>query len=57
MFNPPQIFSDTETAAHVPSGIQASGLGSTVVVHWSNNDIMVCLFIFCKYSMICDKKK
>ena len=40
VFNPPQIFSDTE--APPGGGIPAAaGLGSTVVVHWTNNDIIV----------------
>ena len=47
VFNPPQIFSDTETA-HGPSNINgipgAAGLGSTVVVHWTNNDLIVSSF-------------
>ena len=44
VFNPPQIFSDTDhaTAAQPGGGIPtAAGLGSTVVVHWTNNDIIV----------------
>ena len=41
------LFSDTETA-HGPSNISgipgAAGLGSTVVVHWTNNDLIVSDF-------------
>ena len=52
VFNPPQIFSDTETA-HGPSNINgipgAAGLGSTVVVHWTNNDLIVSSFFHQKY--------
>ena len=43
VFNPPQIFSDTDHATAPPGGgiPTAAGLGSTVVVHWTNNDIIV----------------
>jgi len=45
VFNPPQIFSDTDPA--VPHGSSsngiptAAGLGSTVVVHWTNNNDII----------------
>ena len=57
VFNPPQIFSDTDAAHGSSSGgiPTAAGLGSTVVVHWTNNDIIVSSYFISSVSIICRK--